>query len=62
VQRIVGEHDHSDPEALDELINVLSALLSFESFEALAGPTRRLEDVAPLVCRLAHAVLGLEKK
>lgn len=62
VQRIVGERGHPDPEALDELVNVLCALLSFESFEALAGPTRRLEDVVPLVCRLAHAVLGLEKK
>jgi AcrR family transcriptional regulator len=62
VQRIVEEHDHSDPEALGELVTVLSALLSFEYFEALAGPTRRLEDVIPLVCRLAHAVLGLENK
>ena len=52
----------SDPEALGEKVTVLSALLSFESFEALAGPTRRLEDVIPLVCRLAHAVLGLENK
>ncbi len=43
-------------------LRVLSALLSFEYFEALAGPTRRLEDVIPLVCRLAHAVLGLENK
>lgn len=62
VQRIVGGHDHADPEALNELVTVLSALLSFESFEALAGPARRLEDVVPLVCRLAHAVLSLEKK
>ncbi len=58
MQRIVGEHDHADPEALNELVTVLSALLSFESFEAL-GPARRLEDVVPLVCRLAHAVLSL---
>ena len=62
VQRIMGEHNHSDPEAFDEVVNVLSALLSFEHFEALAGPTRSLEDMVPLVCRLAHAVLSLEKK
>jgi AcrR family transcriptional regulator len=62
VQRIVGEQDHSDPGALDELVTMLFALLSFEYFEALAGPTRRLEDVVPLVCRLAHAVLSLENK
>jgi AcrR family transcriptional regulator len=62
VQRIVGEHDHADPEALDEMVTVLSALLSFESFEALAGPTHPLEEVVPLVCRLVHMVLGLQKK
>jgi AcrR family transcriptional regulator len=62
VQRIMGERGHPDPEALNEMVNVLCALLSFEYFEALAGPTRRLEDVAPLICRLAHAALDLEKK
>src|ERR1051326_7606816 len=45
VQRIMGEHNHADSEVLDEIVNVLSALLSFESFEALAGPTCSLEDV-----------------
>jgi AcrR family transcriptional regulator len=62
VQRIVGDHERVEAEALDEFVSALSALLSFEYFEALAGPARRLEDVVPLVCRLAHAVLGLEKK
>lgn len=61
VQRIVGEQDHADPEGLDEKVTMLFALLSFEYFEALAGPTRCLEDVVPLVCQLAHAVLSLEK-
>jgi AcrR family transcriptional regulator len=61
VRRIMGEHNHVGPEALDEMINVLSALLSFESFEALAGPTRSLEDLVPLICRLARTVLDLEK-
>jgi AcrR family transcriptional regulator len=61
VQRIMGEHDLSDPEAPNEVVTVLSALLSFEYFEALAGPTRSLEDVVPLVCRLAHTIPGLEK-
>jgi hypothetical protein len=56
------EQDHADPEALDEKVTLLFALLSFESFEALAGPTRRLEEGVPLVCRLAHAVLSLEKQ
>ncbi|HXZ03812.1 MAG TPA: TetR/AcrR family transcriptional regulator [Ktedonobacteraceae bacterium] len=60
VQRIVGEQNQTGPEALDEIVNVLSALLSFEYFEALAGPTRSLEDLVPLICRLSHRVLGME--
>lgn len=62
VQRIMKEHDHSDPEILDERIRMLFALLSFEYFEALAGPAHNLEEVVPLVCRLAHAVLSVEKQ
>ncbi len=62
VQRIVKQRGHPDPEALDEMVDVLYALLSFEYFETLAGPARRLEDVVPLVCRLAHTALGLDKK
>lgn len=60
VQRIVGEQGQTDPDTLEEVVNILFALLSFEYFEALAGLTRRLEDMVPLVCRLAHAVLTLE--
>jgi AcrR family transcriptional regulator len=60
VQRVMGQ-DHADPEGLDEKVTMLFALLSFEFFEALAGPTHPLEDVVPLVCRLAHAVLSREK-
>ena len=62
VQRIVGEQGHADSEALDEKVTLLFALLSFECFQALAGPTHRLEEVVPLVCCLAHAVLGVEKQ
>jgi len=61
MQRIMGEQDHADLEALDGKVTMLFALLSFEYFEALAGPARRLEDVVPFVCQLAHAVLNLEK-
>ncbi|HEU5155010.1 MAG TPA: helix-turn-helix domain-containing protein [Gemmatimonadales bacterium] len=37
---------------------ILYALTSFEMFDQLAGPTRRLEDVAPMVLRLARAALN----
>ena len=41
-----------------ELEEILYALTSFEMFDALAGPARRLEDVAPMVLRLARAALN----
>lgn len=62
VQRIMGEHSHLNADELDEKVNVLFALLSFEYFEALAGPTRSLEEAVPLICQLAHAALNLRRK
>jgi AcrR family transcriptional regulator len=48
------------PETVDEAVAILYTLLSFESFDTLAGPTRSLEEVAPIVQRLARSALGLE--
>ncbi len=48
------------PAATDEIVNILFTLLSFESFDTLAGPNRSIVEVAPVVQRLAHAALGLE--
>jgi AcrR family transcriptional regulator len=42
-----------------EVVNVLFVLLSFDSFDALAGDHRTPDDVVQLVQRMAHAVLGL---
>lgn len=41
--------------ARDEIVDVLFTLSSFETFDTLAGPTRSLEEVAPLVAQLARA-------
>jgi hypothetical protein len=41
---------------------VLHMLTSFETFDALAGPDRSPQDVAPLVQRLAVAALGLPRR
>ena len=49
-------------EPLDETVDALFTLLSFETFDTLAGPTRSLEEVAPQVCRLVHAALNLNAK
>ena len=61
VQRLSEKHGQPVPEAIDETVDVLYTLLSFESFDTLAGPTRSLEEVAPVVQRLARAVPGLKE-
>ncbi|HEX6553411.1 MAG TPA: TetR/AcrR family transcriptional regulator [Ktedonobacteraceae bacterium] len=61
VQRLSEKHGQPIPEAIDETVDVLYTLLSFESFDTLAGPTRSLEEVVPVVQRLARAVPGLNE-
>src|SRR6266568_379460 len=53
VGRLVEKYGRPAPEALDEAVNVLYTLISFECFDTLAGPTRNIEEVAPVVRRLA---------
>jgi len=60
VQRFAEKHGRPAPEALDEAINVLFTLIGFECFDTLAGPTRSIEEVAPMMQRLARAALGLD--
>ena len=43
-----------------ELVNVLYVMLSFDSFDAIAGPSRTPNDVVPILRRMAHAVLGIK--
>ena len=61
VGRLVEKHGQPTSGAFDETVDVLYTLLSFESFDTLAGPTRTVEEVAPIVRRIAHAALGLNK-
>jgi AcrR family transcriptional regulator len=60
VGRLTAAHGRPGPEALNETIDVLHTLTSFETFDALAGQGRSPEEVAALLQRLARAVLGLE--
>lgn len=46
-------------ETFDELVAVLFTLTSFETFDTLAGTSRSLEEVAPIIQRLARAAIGL---
>jgi AcrR family transcriptional regulator len=43
-----------------ELVNVLFVLLSFETFDALAGDSRTPTDVTPLLQRMARLIVGVE--
>jgi len=49
----------SSCQTLDEIVAVLFTLTSFETFDTLAGTTRSLEDIVPVVQHLAHAAIGL---
>jgi AcrR family transcriptional regulator len=53
-----GIQASSSSENLDEIVDVLFTLVSFETFDTLAGSTRTPVEVAPLIFRLAHAALN----
>ena len=59
-ERLVERHVLSPGEALDEIVDILLTLSSFETFDTLAGPTRSMEEVAPVVYRLASAAIKLD--
>ena len=61
MQRFVEKHMLSLSGSLDEIVNALFTLLSFETFDTLAGPTRSIQEVVPVVQRLARAALGLDE-
>lgn len=59
VQRLAEQHGRPESSAFDEAVDVLYTLSSFECFDILAGPTRSLEDVVPVMQRLACSALDL---
>jgi len=58
-QQIVEKQMPSHSETFDETVDVLFTLTSFETFDALAGTARSLEEVVPVVQHLACAAIGL---
>jgi AcrR family transcriptional regulator len=60
-QRLVEKYGRPTARAFDEALNVLYTLISFECFDILAGPSRSIEEVVPVVRRLARAALGLDE-
>jgi AcrR family transcriptional regulator len=59
--RLAEKYHKPSAATLDEAIDILHMLTSFDTFDNLAGASRTPEDVVPLVCRLTHAVLGLDE-
>ena len=60
VLRCVEKYGKPAPEALDAIVNILFTLLSFETFDTLAGSTRSIEEISPVVQRLVRAALKLD--
>ncbi len=60
--RLADRYGHPPHDALEEAVVVLHMLTSFETFDALAGPDRSPQDLAPQVHRLAVAALGLPQR
>ncbi|MDB4949864.1 MAG: TetR/AcrR family transcriptional regulator [Gemmatimonadetes bacterium] len=47
------------PDEMQAAADMLYAIVSFETFETLAGPERTFPQVAPLVRRMAHRAVGI---
>jgi AcrR family transcriptional regulator len=60
VQRLEKEHRPSVPDA--ELVSTLDILLSFNTYDLLAGPDRSPADVVPVMQRLIRGVVGIPAK
>ncbi len=60
IKRLVEKYGKPASEAFDETVNILFTLLSFETFDTLAGSTRNIEEISPVVQRLARVALGLD--
>lgn len=58
--RLAEQYGRPGSSSLDEAIDMLYTLIGFECFDTLAGPTRSMEEVTPIIQRLARAALGLD--
>jgi AcrR family transcriptional regulator len=60
IQRLAERYGRPSAEAQGEALDLLYTLTSFETFDTLAGATRAINEVTPIVQRLARAALGLD--
>src|SRR5690349_20586386 len=61
VRRLMEKYSRPAPEAFDEAVNILYTLIGFECFDTLAGATRSLEEIVPVVQQLTRAALDLDE-
>jgi AcrR family transcriptional regulator len=61
LERIAERYGRPSAGSLDEAADILQTLTSFETFDSIAGATRGIEAVIPLVQRLARAAIGLDE-
>ncbi|MFL5664931.1 MAG: TetR/AcrR family transcriptional regulator [Ktedonobacteraceae bacterium] len=61
-QRIVEKQTPSSNKILDEIVDVLFTLTSFETFDILAGSTHSPQEVVPVVQKLARAAIELSEE
>jgi AcrR family transcriptional regulator len=59
---LAGGQVPSGNKSPNEFVEVLFTLTSFECFDMLAGPNRSIEAVVPVIQKLAHAALDLNKE
>ena len=55
-QRLIKQQANPPALPLDEIVELLFTLSSFETYDTLAGPTRSPQDIAPLIFQLACLV------
>ena len=58
VNRLAKKHGRPAAGSIDEVIDVLHGLTSFETFDALANPSRTPEGVTTLLIRIADRIVG----
>jgi AcrR family transcriptional regulator len=61
-ERFAEQNFISPGESLDKIVDILFTLSSFETYDTLAGPTRSMEDAAPLVYELACSALRTNRE
>jgi AcrR family transcriptional regulator len=61
-QRIVEKQMPVSSKTIDEIVDVLFTLTSFETFDMLAGPAHSLQEVVPVVQKLARAAIELSEE